>query len=60
MAVGLITTAEQAEQIVANAQADRVALAREFLSNPYFPLDAAMSLGRPDAAPWLAQYLRGR
>ncbi len=60
MAVGLITTAEQAEQIVASGQADLVAMAREFLRNPYFPLHAARALGSPDAAAWPSQYLRAR
>jgi 2,4-dienoyl-CoA reductase-like NADH-dependent reductase (Old Yellow Enzyme family) len=60
MAVGLITTAEQAERIVAGGQADLVAMARELLRNPYFPLRAAAALGRPEAAPWPAQYLRAR
>lgn len=59
MAVGLITGAEQAEQIVASGQADLVALAREFLRNPYFPLHAARVLGYADA-PWPAQYLRAK
>jgi 2,4-dienoyl-CoA reductase-like NADH-dependent reductase (Old Yellow Enzyme family) len=60
MAVGLITTAEQAEQIVADGQADLVAMGREFLRNPYFPLHAARTLGSPEAVPWSAQYLRAR
>jgi 2,4-dienoyl-CoA reductase-like NADH-dependent reductase (Old Yellow Enzyme family) len=60
MAVGLITTAEQAEQIVADGRADLVAMGREFLRNPYFPLHAARTLGSPEAVPWSAQYLRAR
>jgi len=60
MAVGLITTAEQAEQIVADGQADLVAMGRELLRNPYFPLHAAKTLGSPEAVPWPAQYLRAR
>lgn len=60
MAVGLITTAAQAEQIVAGGQADLVAMAREFLRNPYFPLHAARTLGSPDAVSWPPQYLRAR
>ncbi len=44
-AVGLITSPEQAEQIVASGQADMVMLAREFLRDPYFPLHAARVLG---------------
>jgi 2,4-dienoyl-CoA reductase-like NADH-dependent reductase (Old Yellow Enzyme family) len=60
MAVGLITTAEQAEQIVAGGRADLIAMAREFLRNPYFPLHAARALGSADAVSWPAQYLRAR
>lgn len=60
MAVGLITTAEQAERIVAEGQADLVAMAREFLRHPYAALHAAERLGSPDAAAWPAQYLRAR
>ena len=55
-AVGLITSAEQAEQIVASGQADMVMLAREFLRDPYFPLHAADVLGAEVHPP--AQYLR--
>jgi 2,4-dienoyl-CoA reductase-like NADH-dependent reductase (Old Yellow Enzyme family) len=44
-AVGLITTAEQAEEIVASGKADLILMAREFLRDPYFPLNAARSLG---------------
>jgi 2,4-dienoyl-CoA reductase-like NADH-dependent reductase (Old Yellow Enzyme family) len=44
-AVGLITTAEQAAQIVASGEADVVLMARESLRDPYFPLRAARELG---------------
>ena len=44
-AVGLITTPEQAEEIVHTGKADIVLLAREFLRDPYFPLRAARKLG---------------
>ena len=44
-AVGLITGAEQAAQIVANGDADVVLLARESLRDPYFPRRAAQQLG---------------
>lgn len=53
-AVGLITSPVQAEQIVANGQADAVLLARELLRNPYWPLDAARALGVD--LPWPPQY----
>ncbi len=55
-AVGLITEAAQAEQIVASGQADAVLMARELLRDPYFPLRAARELGQ--AIGWPAQYLR--
>jgi 2,4-dienoyl-CoA reductase-like NADH-dependent reductase (Old Yellow Enzyme family) len=44
-AVGLITTAEQADEIVRTEKADMVLLARAFLRDPYFPLHAAKELG---------------
>ncbi|QCQ22402.1 NADH:flavin oxidoreductase/NADH oxidase [Desulfoglaeba alkanexedens] len=53
-AVGLITSPVQAEQIVANGQADAVLLARELLRNPYWPLEAARALGVD--LPWPPQY----
>ena len=55
-AVGLITTAEQANAIVAEGKADLVLLARKFLRDPYFPLHAAPSLGEKPAPP--IQYAR--
>ncbi|GAB4034590.1 NADPH dehydrogenase NamA [Spirosoma gilvum] len=57
-AVGLITSAEQAEAILANGQADLILLARELLRDPYFPLHAAHSLG--DSINWPVQYERAR
>lgn len=57
-AVGLITTAEEAESIIANHQADMVLLARELLRDPYFPLHAAHELGADVA--WPDQYVRAR
>jgi 2,4-dienoyl-CoA reductase-like NADH-dependent reductase (Old Yellow Enzyme family) len=55
-AVGLITEAEQANEIVASGAADLVLLARQMLRDPYWPLHAAAALGEP--ASWPAQYLR--
>lgn len=55
-AVGLITTAVQAEHVVFTGQADAVFLARELLRDPYFPLRAARELGQH--VTWPAQYLR--
>lgn len=45
MAVGLIVHARQAEDILQEGRADLVALARELLYNPNWPLDAAQKLG---------------
>jgi 2,4-dienoyl-CoA reductase-like NADH-dependent reductase (Old Yellow Enzyme family) len=55
-AVGLITTAEQAAEIVRGGHADLVLLARQFLRDPYFPLHAARELGEHVAPP--VQYVR--
>ncbi len=55
-AVGLITTPEQAEEIVASGRADAVLIARELLRDPYFPLRAARELNQEIT--WPAQYLR--
>ena len=57
-AVGLITDAVQAEQIVGTGQADAVLLAREMLRDPYWPLHAARRLGH-DAA-WPLPYERAK
>lgn len=57
-AVGLITTAAEAENIVKEEKADVVLLAREFLRNPYFPLQAAAELG--EDLPWPVQYERAK
>jgi 2,4-dienoyl-CoA reductase-like NADH-dependent reductase (Old Yellow Enzyme family) len=48
-AVGMITSPEQADQIVRIGQADLVLMARAFLRHPYWPLNAARPLHqRPD------------
>lgn len=57
-AVGLITEAHQAEEIVASGAADAVLLARELLRDPYWPLHAAKTLG--DDVEWPSQYLRAK
>ena len=44
-AVGLITEAAQAQQIVESGDADLVLLARELLRDPYWPYRAAKQLG---------------
>jgi len=58
VAVGLIGAPELADEIVRNGRADLVALGRELLRNPYWPLDAAGTLGRDVA--WPRQYQRAR
>jgi len=57
-AVGLITSAEQAEQILEEGKADLILLAREFLRDPYFPLHAAEKL-EVDLK-WPVQYERAK
>ena len=47
VAVGLITEARHAEEILQKGQADFIALAREFLWNPHWPVHAARELGVP-------------
>ena len=58
IAVGLITTPEQAEEILREGQADLVALGRELLRHPFWPLDAAAALGQEIA--WPRQYRRAK
>ncbi len=57
-AVGLITAPEHADEIVRNGRADVVALARELLRRPHWPLHAARQLGHEIA--WPRQYIRAR
>ena len=56
--VGLITSPEQAEQIIKNGQADLVELARQMLRDPYWPLHAAKQLNVN--VNWPNQYLRAK
>jgi 2,4-dienoyl-CoA reductase-like NADH-dependent reductase (Old Yellow Enzyme family) len=55
-AVGMITTAAQAQEIVERGEADLVLIARESLRDPYFPRRAAAELGVKIEAP--EQYQR--
>ncbi len=57
-AVGLITEPKQADNIIREGRADFVALARELLRDPYWPLRAARVLGQDVA--WPDQYLRAK
>ena len=47
VAVGLITEARHAEEILQQGRADFIALARELLWNPHWPVHAARELGVP-------------
>ncbi|MGY1723512.1 oxidoreductase [Blastococcus sp. SYSU DS0533] len=66
MAVGLIVHADHADAIVRDGCADLVAVGREALHNPNWPLDAALRLGvedpyaltAPNSAYWLRQRAR--
>ena len=58
MAVGRITMPEMAEEIVANGRADLVAMGRELLRQPYWPLHAARALGHDLV--WPTQYQRAK
>ena len=55
-AVGLITAAEQAEQVLAEGAADAIFAGREWLRDPHFALRAAHELGAEVA--WPPQYER--
>jgi len=57
-AVGLITEAEQAEEVLKEDKADLIFMARELLRNPYFPLMAAKQLGVDIS--WPKQYERAK
>lgn len=57
-AVGLITTAEEAEMVLEKGQADLIIIGREFLRNPYFPLKAGKML--EDDKGWPNQYARAK
>ena len=57
-AVGLITEAREAEDILKNGQADLVFLGRQLLRDPYFPLRAAKELGA--GITWPVQYERAQ
>jgi 2,4-dienoyl-CoA reductase-like NADH-dependent reductase (Old Yellow Enzyme family) len=55
-AVGMITNAKQAEEIIADGKADMVAMARAFLDDPHWGWHAAQTLGAEVARP--VQYAR--
>ncbi len=57
-AVGLVVSAELAEEIIRNGRADMVAFGRQLLREPYFALHAARDLGVD--IPWPMQYERAK
>jgi 2,4-dienoyl-CoA reductase-like NADH-dependent reductase (Old Yellow Enzyme family) len=57
-ALGLITSAQQADHVLRTEQADLVIMARQLLRDPYWPLHAAAEL--KSQAPWPNQYLRAK
>lgn len=57
-AVGLITQPQHANDIIQHQQADLVALARELLRDPYWPMHAARALGYDMT--WPSQYVRAK
>lgn len=56
-AVGQITDAKQAEQILQSGNVDVILIGRASLRDPYWPLRAAHELGAE--VPWPSQYERG-
>ena len=56
--VGMITDAHQANEIIQSGKADVVMMAREFLRNPRWPLQAAAELGVD--VKWPVQLERGK
>ena len=57
-AVGKITEAKQANEVITEEKADFIFMARELLRNPNFPLTAAHELGVE--VDWPLQYERAR
>lgn len=57
-AVGLITEARQAEEILVREKADLILIGRAFLKDPHFALHAAKSLD--EEISWPIQYLRAK
>jgi len=47
MAVGAILEPEQAERIVADGEADLIAIGRQFMAEPHWLYRAALALGHP-------------
>lgn len=58
-AVGLISEPKQAQEILSAGKADMILIARASLRDPYWPMRAAVELGRTDALKIPPQYERG-
>lgn len=58
MAVGMLESPELAEETLRNGRADLIALGRELLRNPYWPLHAAKILG--EEVDWPEAYQRAK
>ena len=57
MAVGVIINPTQAEEILKTGQADLIAMGRELMYNPFWPLHAAQELNvDPNFEMWPDQY----
>ena len=57
MAVGVIVNAKQAEKVIVQNQADLIAMGRELMYNPFWPLHAAQELNvDPNFDMWPDQY----
>ena len=60
MAVGVIVDPQQAEKILVDKQADLIAMGRELMYNPFWPLHAAQKLeADPEYKMWPDQYRWG-
>jgi 2,4-dienoyl-CoA reductase-like NADH-dependent reductase (Old Yellow Enzyme family) len=57
-AVGMITKAEEAEDILQSGRADLVFIGRAILRDPHFVLSASLQLGLPKEFLWPKQYRR--
>ncbi|MEY2634120.1 MAG: hypothetical protein RIS75_60 [Actinomycetota bacterium] len=57
-AVGLITSAHQAQEIIESGKADAVMIGRNFLRNPHWAIEVAEELGH--VIEWNPQYVRAR
>ena len=60
MAVGVIVNPQQAEKILIEDKADLIAMGRELMYNPFWPLHAAQELNAdPEYKLWPDQYRWG-